>query len=94
MNKTELIEIIQNQLINELSKKEIDNILTAILNSIKIGLEKNQIVQILGFGTFKVTKRSERLGVNPKTREKMLIKESFSVSFKPSKNLKNGLNTN
>jgi DNA-binding protein HU-beta len=45
-------------------------------------------VQIIGFGTFKVSQRAARKGRNPKTGETIKIKASKSVRFSPSTALK------
>jgi nucleoid DNA-binding protein len=45
-------------------------------------------VQLVGFGTFKVTSRKARIGTNPKTKEKIKIKASKGVRFSAGKDLK------
>ena len=47
---------------------------------------------IKNFGTFKIIKKNERLGRNPKNREIHLIKERKSVSFAVSKKLYKNIN--
>ena len=59
--------------------------------SIKKGIKKDKMVQLIGFGTFKVTERKARMGINPKTGEKMKIKKSKSVKFSPSSDMKGRL---
>ncbi|MCC8141912.1 MAG: HU family DNA-binding protein, partial [Lachnospiraceae bacterium] len=49
-------------------------------------------VQLVGFGTFEVTKRSARTGRNPRTGETMKIKASKAPKFKAGKALKDALN--
>jgi DNA-binding protein HU-beta len=46
---------------------------------------------LIGFGTFKVVNRKARLGVNPKTGEKIKIKASKTVKFSVGKDLKSKL---
>ena len=48
-------------------------------------------MQLVGFGTFKVANRKARIGVNPKTGEKIKIKASKSVKFSAGKDLKSKL---
>jgi nucleoid DNA-binding protein len=48
-------------------------------------------MQLVGFGTFKVVNRKARLGVNPKTGERIKIKASKSVKFGAGKDLKSKL---
>ena len=91
MNKAELIENIQKNLGKETTKREAEEALGAVLDSIRKGIKKDKMVQIIGFGTFKVSKRAARAGINPKTGEKIRIKASKSVRFTPSAALKKSL---
>ncbi len=63
----------------------------AILGTITTSLKKNQRVQLAGFGTFTVTKRAARKGVNPRTGEAIRIKASKPVRFKAGRTLKNAV---
>jgi DNA-binding protein HU-beta len=65
--------------------------LTTLLDTIAATLKKNGKVQLAGFGTFTVTKRAARKGVNPRTGEPIRIKASKSVRFKPGRTLKGTL---
>lgn len=91
MNKAELIETIQKALGKETSKKAAGDALTAVLDSIVKGVKKDKVVQLIGFGTFKVAARKARKGRNPKTGAAMTIKASKSVRFVPSSAIKKGL---
>ena len=91
MNKAELIETIQKALGKETSKKAAGDALTAVLDSIVKGVKKDKVVQLIGFGTFKVAARKSRKGRNPKTGASMTIKASKSVRFVPSSAIKKGL---
>ena len=62
--------------------------MSALLNTIQASLKKNQKVQLAGFGTFVVSKRAARKGVNPQTGEPIKIKASRSVRFKAGRTLK------
>lgn len=62
--------------------------MSALLNTIQASLKKNQKVQLAGFGTFVVSKRAARKGVNPRTGEPIKIKASKSVRFKAGRTLK------
>ncbi len=64
---------------------------TALLDTIGSSLKKNGKVQLAGFGTFMVTKRAARKGINPRTGEAIKIKASKSVRFKPGRTLKDSL---
>ncbi len=54
MNKVELVESVKKQLGSEISKAEAEKAVTAVINAIKTGVKKDKIVQLVGFGTFKV----------------------------------------
>ena len=77
-----------------LSKKDCLNIVKDIISNIIIGLEKNHVVKIHNFGTFKLRRKKSRIGRNPKTRKEFIINERNVVSFKPSKIILNYLNNN
>lgn len=64
---------------------------TALLDTIGASVKKNGKVQLAGFGTFMVTKRGARKGINPRTGEPIKIKASKSVRFKPGLTLKGSL---
>jgi len=88
MNKAELVLSVQKALGGETSKSHAEEAVKAVLESIKIGLKKDKTVQLIGFGTFKVSERKARTGVNPKTGEKIKIKKSKTVRFVVGKDLK------
>ncbi len=91
MNKAELIDLVQKNLGGETSKRAATDALEAVLDSLAKGIKKDGNVQLIGFGTFKVAKRSARTGRNPKTGEAMKIKASKTVRFVPSSSLKASL---
>ena len=88
MNKTNLILAIQEKLKGDVSKSSVEEFLSATLDSIKLGLKEEGEVQLVGFGSFRVTKLAARNGVNPLTGEKIRIKASRTVKFKPGSPLK------
>ena len=87
MNKAELVEAVQKSLDNA-TKADAERAVAAVVNGIKVGLKKTKFVQLIGFGTFKVAERAARMGVNPKTKEKIKIKKSKTVKFVAGKDLK------
>jgi len=91
MNKGELIQAVQKALGKETTKKAAEDAVKAVLESIAKGVKKDKSVQLIGFGTFEVRKRSARMGRNPKTGEAIKIKASKTVGFKPSSALKGSL---
>ena len=88
MNKVELVESVKKQLGSEISKAEAEKAVTAVINAIKTGVKKDKIVQLVGFGTFKVVERKARKGVNPKTLQQIKIPKSKTVKFVAGKDLK------
>lgn len=66
------------------AKKTLDTIVASITASLK----KNQRVQLVGFGSFEVTRRPARKGRNPRTGEAIRVKASKGVRFKAGQTLK------
>ena len=91
MNKAELIEAVQKSLGKEATKKSAADALAAVLEAIVKGVKKDKNVQLIGFGTFKVSSRKARKGRNPKTGAAMNIKASKNVRFVASSAIKKGL---
>lgn len=90
MNKTELAAIIAEKA--ELTKKDAEAALNAIMDSVKEALAKGDKVSLVGFGTFEVRERAAREGKNPRTGEKLTIVACKVPAFKPSKALKDKVN--
>ena len=88
MNKAQLIELIQNKLGADTTKKHAEEALAAVLESIKEGVQSAGKVQIIGFGTFATKTREARTGRNPKTGKAIAIPASKTVAFKASSNMK------
>ena len=88
MNKVELVEAVKKQLGSETSKADAEKAVTAVIHSIKAGVKKDKMVQLVGFGTFKVVERKARKGVNPKTLQQIRIPKSKTVKFVPGKDFK------
>lgn len=91
MNKADLIEAVLKNLGDDTTKKAAADSVDAVLNAISAGIKKDKVVQVIGFGTFKVTTRKARKGRNPKTGEAIKIKASKGVRFTPSSVLKGKL---
>ena len=87
MNKTELIAAIADQA--ELSKKDSEKALKAFIDVVTDELKKEHKVQVVGFGTFEVSKREGR---NPQTGETMKIAACNAPKFKAGKALKDAIN--
>jgi DNA-binding protein HU-beta len=89
MNKIKLIETVQKDL--KKSKADAERAVNAVIAGIKSHLKKSKAMQLVGFGTFRVVNRKARLGVNPKTGERIQIKASKAVKFSAGKDLKSKL---
>ena len=86
--KAQLIEVIQKTLGADATKKQAEEALSAVVEAIKVGVQKSGKVQIMGFGTFATKTRAARTGRNPKTGEAITIPASQTVAFKASSSLK------
>jgi nucleoid DNA-binding protein len=91
MTKIELIKKIH---INhkEMTQKVITDLLNTVFEVMKKDIYTNNKFTYPGFGTFLVKERKERMGRNPKTGDKIVIKSSRTVSFKPAKLFKKEIN--
>jgi DNA-binding protein HU-beta len=89
MTKEELTEKVSSS--SGLSKTDAGRALNAIVNSITSALKKGQTVTLVGFGTFKVSKRKARKGRNPRTGEVITIKAAKVPRFSAGKSLKDAV---
>ena len=89
MQKTDLIQAIVKKI--GLSKRQAEEILSAILGEIEKALSKGDELVLTGFGKFYVAKRKAREGVNPKTGEKIKIPAAKVPKFKAGKSLKDSV---
>jgi DNA-binding protein HU-beta len=89
MNKAELVEAMSRHMGS--SKAEAERALEAFTGAVAAGLKRDHEVGIVGFGTFRVTRRAARVGRNPKTGEPIQIAASVGVGFRAGKALKDSL---
>ena len=90
MNKTELIAAIAEKA--EISKKDSEKALKAFIDVVTEQLKNDDKVQLVGFGTFEVSKRAAREGRNPQTGQTMKIAACKAPKFKAGKALKDAIN--
>jgi DNA-binding protein HU-beta len=90
MNKTELIEAIANGA--DISKAAAGRVVDAMTDTITSALKKDESVTLIGFGTFKVSKRAARTGRNPQTGKEIKIAARKAPGFTAGKALKDALN--
>ena len=86
MNKRQLVEAVAKHM--DRSKAEAERAVNAVIEAVTGGLKKDNVVQLIGFGSFNVKERKARKGRNPKTGETIDIEASNTVSFKPGKALR------
>ena len=85
MNKVGLVAAVAAEA--GLTKVAAQAAVEATVNAIKDALAKGENVQLVGFGTFAVTERAERNGVNPATGKAIKIAAKKVVKFKAGKAL-------
>lgn len=85
MNKADLINAIAEEA--GLSRKVAKNALEASIKTISNTLIAGNKVSLVGFGSFSVSERSSRLGINPKTKESITIEAKKVVKFKAGTDL-------
>jgi DNA-binding protein HU-beta len=90
MNKTELIEKIAAG--SGLSKADSKKALDATVGAIKEALVEGDKIALVGFGTFSVSERPARTGINPATKAKIEIAAKKVAKFKAGAELTDALN--
>ena len=90
MNKTELVDAIAKR--SSLTKADSKKALDALLDAVQGALVKGDAVQLIGFGTFKVSARKARQGRNPRTGEVIKIAASKVPVFSAGSALKDAVN--
>ncbi len=89
MNKTELIATVAEKA--ELSKKDAEKAVSAVFEGITESLKAGDKVALVGFGTFDVKDREERLAKNPRTGEPVVVPATRVPLFKAGKGLKDAV---
>jgi len=89
MNKADLINEVANVVSNKTeAQAAVDCVFESIVNTLK----KGDVVNLVGFGTFKVAKRKARTGRNPQTGAEIQINASNAPKFVPGKAFKDAVN--
>ena len=89
MNKADLINKVA-EVVG--TKKEAQEAVDIVFSSITDALKGDDTVTIIGFGSFKISKRAARKGRNPQTGEEIDIKAANVPKFVPGKALKDAVN--
>ncbi len=90
MNKGELVAALAAK--SELSKKDSEAALNALIDVISDTMAKGEKVQLIGFGTFEAKNRPARVARNPRTGEEVQIAAGKAPVFKAGKALKDKVN--
>ena len=91
MTKAELIEDVTQA--TDLSRKESETVVETLFESIVRSLRNGEKIEIRGFGSFRIRQRNPRVGRNPKTGARVDVPAKKIAYFKPSKELKDLVNT-
>jgi len=75
-----------------LLKKDIEDSVTLIVESLTKALSDGDRVELRGFGSFSIRERNERISRNPKTGKSISVQKKFHPYFRASKNLKKIIN--
>ncbi len=92
ITKKDLVAKVSEKQDGMFTLKTIESILNESLAVISEYLEEGETVDLSGFGKFEIVERNERNGINPATKERIVIPASKSVKFKPAKQLKERVN--
>lgn len=86
VNKDTLVHTVMEK--TELSKKDVSAVLECVIDEVTAELSKGNKVTLTGFGTFKVSNRAAREGINPQTKAKITIPAMTVPKFTAGKTLK------
>lgn len=89
MNKTELIAAVAEKA--EITKKDAEKAVAALLDTIVEQVAQGEDIRIVGFGTFERHERKERIGCDPRTKQKITIPASKVPAFKAGKAFKDAV---
>ena len=90
MKKIDLIEAISKQ--SKISRSESKFCVEVIMAELTSAIVSGEGIEVRGFGGFYKRHRKGRIGINPKTAEKIEVAEKFVPFFKPGKFLKEAVN--
>ena len=90
VTKADLIEEVIR--VTELPRRESETVVETVFESIIEALQKNDKIEIRGFGSFRSRQRRGRTGRNPKTGAKVEVPPKRIPFFKPSKELRDFVN--
>jgi integration host factor subunit beta len=93
------LAIVKSKLLNQLKKsypnflkKDLEKVMTVVLNEIKQSLKRGDRVELRGFGMFSTNIQKARISRNPKTGEKINTPQKKTIHFKMAKEMFKKLN--
>ena len=86
INKDALVSAVSMK--TELSKEDVEAVLDALMEQVTEQLRQDNKITLTGFGTFKLSHRAAREGINPQTKEKIQIPAMKVPKFTAGKALK------
>ena len=90
MTKADLVEQVAKE--TDMTKKDAEQLVEVVFESIIGALNKGDKIELRGFGSFRVRERNARKGRNPKTGAAVEIPAKRVAYFKPGKELKDIVN--
>jgi nucleoid DNA-binding protein len=90
MIKQDIVDVVSSS--TGLSKVEVETVLNHTFDLIIKALEKNDKIELRGFGTFSVKYRLPKKARNPKSGDPIYLPERYVPVFKPSKKMKTNVN--
>jgi integration host factor subunit beta len=90
MTKADLVEKVSVEA--EMTKKDAEQLVEIVFDSIVGSLNKGEKIELRGFGSFRVRERDARKGRNPKTGAAVSIPAKRVAFFKPGQELKELIN--
>ncbi len=90
MTKADLVEEVVK--VSDLSKRDAEIVVNTLFQSIIEALQKDDKIELRGFGSFRVRRRRSRQGRNPKTGDRVEVPSKRIPYFKPGKELKDVIN--
>lgn len=90
MTKADLVDEVVK--LSALSKRNAEIVVNTLFQSIILALQKDDKIELRGFGSFRVRRRRSRQGRNPKTGDRVEVPSKRIPYFKPGKELKDVIN--
>ena len=90
LNKKDIIDLVSERM--HVTKTEAKDVVEDVLQMVEDALAEGKEVNLSNFGVLTPITRRSRVGTDPKSHQKITIKKTKTVSFRPAKSLKGRLN--